>query len=279
MGLLGYQTQYSLSPTIHNACFRDLGLNLAYLNFDLEGHSLATFFDSFIALGGRYLNVTKPYKNTVASLVGLGPGTYNTLTYDVEQKRWAGTSTDGVGFLKSWERFDINFVDLTSVIIFGFGGSVQSILDELGKVSDVRNKQIFIVVRQPDKAKKEWLLLKESQILNVIFVAWSIQGVNSFSTLIGLSPLVIQGSSAPSQGDRLEQFSFLIQGRRGYLIDLIYDHPSQIYFEAMNSGWSVQDGMTMLIEQARASQKFWWGKSASYEIIYKAIKDTGRLLA
>jgi hypothetical protein len=59
------------------------------------------------------------------------------------------------------------------------------------------------------------------------------------------------------------------------LIDIIYDQPSEIYFEAIRLGLNCLDGMPMLIEQARLSQFLWWKKSASYDDMLFAIKNSG----
>jgi shikimate 5-dehydrogenase len=75
----------------------------------------------------------------------------------------------------------------------------------------------------------------------------------------------------------LKEFTGALSEYQGSLVDLIYDKPSALYFTALHRGIKAQDGLPMLIEQARLSQKLWWGKSASYEDLALAIKNTGKL--
>jgi shikimate 5-dehydrogenase len=53
---------------------------------------------------------------------------------------------------------------------------------------------------------------------------------------------------------------------------MIYSNPSKLYYAALNQDLLALDGEAMLIEQARASQKIWWGKSASYEDMVQALR-------
>ena len=63
-----------------------------------------------------------------------------------------------------------------------------------------------------------------------------------------------------------------LHGFSGFVCDLVYSNPSKIYFAALNANLNAIDGEPMLIEQARASQKLWWKKSASYEEMLLALR-------
>ena len=70
---------------------------------------------------------------------------------------------------------------------------------------------------------------------------------------------MIQAASAPANGSDMREFIAPFASFVGIFADLIYDHPSALYFDALNRGLKCQDGLAMLIEQARLSQEIWWG--------------------
>jgi len=97
-GILGRRIGYSLSPRVHNRAFEALGLDKAYLAFDLDDPEPLLANAERLGLVG--LSVTIPYKETVARLADrLDPvaaeiGAVNTLLRAADGS-WAGCNTDG----------------------------------------------------------------------------------------------------------------------------------------------------------------------------------------
>jgi hypothetical protein len=104
VGVLGDPVRHSLSPAMHNAALRQLGLDWVYLALPTPAASLAPVLEGLEALGCRGLNVTIPHKQAVAALCReLSPlaqrlGAVNTLVPH-RQGGWFGTNTDVEGFL------------------------------------------------------------------------------------------------------------------------------------------------------------------------------------
>ncbi|HEY8486972.1 MAG TPA: hypothetical protein VIL11_06210, partial [Limnochordales bacterium] len=69
VGLLGYPATYSLSPAMHNAAFRALGLAWVYTLFPVPPPLLAQAVAGLRALGLAGANVTIPHKQAVLELV------------------------------------------------------------------------------------------------------------------------------------------------------------------------------------------------------------------
>lgn len=274
VGLIGNGTHYTLSPAIHNASIRELTLNYVYVNFDIHAQDIEAFLRGFIACGGRYLNVTKPFKSIIPKMLGLDPiRSVNTLKYDDASKRWHGCSTDGAGFMRGLRNLAGNQYEPSTILIFGCGGAAESVLTAMSCDERFNKKSFAIVARRKDVFDQ---LASSFKDLNVTYIPWNAADLEAYFANCGLNPLVIQASSAPQSGDSMAEFLNVIRASRGVFIDLIYDRPSQLYFEAMNQNWLVQDGLPMLVEQARLSQEFWWGKAGSYDCIFRALKDTGR---
>jgi shikimate dehydrogenase len=63
--IIGDPVEHSLSPTMHNAAFDVLGLNLVYVAFNVKPNELESAVLGAKVLGIRGLNVTMPHKNAV----------------------------------------------------------------------------------------------------------------------------------------------------------------------------------------------------------------------
>ena len=64
-GVIGDPIGHSLSPLIHNAAFRELNLNKAYLPFRVPPESIEEFIDDAPGMGIRGLSVTIPHKEAI----------------------------------------------------------------------------------------------------------------------------------------------------------------------------------------------------------------------
>ena len=65
-GVIGHPIGHSLSPLVHNLCFRELGLNKTYVPFLVPPKYLTPFLQGLQAAQVRGLSVTIPHKEEVA---------------------------------------------------------------------------------------------------------------------------------------------------------------------------------------------------------------------
>ena len=68
-GLIGDPVEHSMSPVMHNAAFRELGLNYLYVPFRVKKEELGKAIDGMRALNIRGLNITIPHKVAVIPLL------------------------------------------------------------------------------------------------------------------------------------------------------------------------------------------------------------------
>ena len=68
LGLLGNPVRHSLSPVMHNAALKTMGLNWRYLALPCESESLEPVLQGLRAVGCHGLNVTIPHKQAIAAL-------------------------------------------------------------------------------------------------------------------------------------------------------------------------------------------------------------------
>ncbi len=107
LGVIGHPIKHSMSPVMHNAVFRKLGLDLTYDSFDVETKDLEGFIDGCKEGNFIGLNVTIPHKVEImkyvddlseeASLIGA----VNTIMNPDGILR--GYNTDAGGFLQGPE--------------------------------------------------------------------------------------------------------------------------------------------------------------------------------
>ena len=138
-GILGRPVTHSLSPAMHNAAFRELGLNAVYVAFPVT--DLAQAVAGLRGLNIQGVSVTIPFKEEIIPLINeLDPqaariGAVNTIVN--RDGRLAGYNTDWLGALHALKAK----TSLTGehVLILGAGGASRAIafgvLEEGGRVT------------------------------------------------------------------------------------------------------------------------------------------------
>ena len=136
-GLIGSPVGHSGSPAMYNYSFQRLGIDSAYLAWDIKEDQVADFIKAVKTLDIKGFNITMPCKTETAKLVDeLSPaaqviGAVNTVV--VEEGKLTGHITDGVGFIRNLEDHGVTIKD-KKVVLLGGGGAgtaifVQSVLD------------------------------------------------------------------------------------------------------------------------------------------------------
>lgn len=141
--LLGSPSSHSISPMMHNAAFRSLGLDYCYLAFDVNEQALPDAVCGLKALGARGFNLTMPDKTRMVSLCDhLSPaariiGAVNTVVND--NGILTGHNTDGVGYMRSVKEAGHTIIG-KKMTLLGAGGAatailVQAALDGVSEIS------------------------------------------------------------------------------------------------------------------------------------------------
>jgi shikimate dehydrogenase len=262
LGILGENISYSLSPLIHNFSAKLLSLDFQYNIYDIKKDDLPQFLQHFESDHGVGLNITTPYKEERTNLVNTNLQAINTLF--LKQGSWTGLSTDAQGFFNGIKHINLNIESFDKIVIIGHGGVVRSLIEGIDSLK-LRSK-VSVYCRNPNKQS----LIKSSQPKPSVNQLTT-ENIKTMVETSSTKTIVIQATSAPLRGDDLSWLVESFQGYQGTFVDLVYKTPSQIYHHLKKIGNPCQDGLPMLIEQARLSQKIWWGESAPYEKILNAI--------
>jgi 3-dehydroquinate dehydratase/shikimate dehydrogenase len=129
-GILGGGIGYSLSPRVHNRVFRELGLDRAYLAFDLSDPEPVLADPGRLGIAG--LSVTIPHKEAAARHAAVLDeaareiGAVNTLVRD--GGRWSGSNTDGPAVAGILERRLANGDAAEArILVLGAGGAARAV--------------------------------------------------------------------------------------------------------------------------------------------------------
>ena len=164
IGLLATPIRHSMSPTMHNNAFAMLGLNYAYLAFEVGQKELPSAVQAIRTLEMRGANISMPNKQAILPLLDdLAPaaklaGAVNTVVND--HGKLTGYTTDGIGFMQALAAENIDLRG-EKMVLAGAGGAgtpiaIQAALDGV--------KDIVIVNRATDPQYHQ--ALKNVKIIN-----------------------------------------------------------------------------------------------------------------
>ena len=153
IGLIAYPIRHSNSPRMHNEAFAKLGLDYAYIAFEVDNDTLEDTIKGFKAMKVRGWNVSMPNKTVVHKYLDhLAPaakicGAVNTVVND--NGVLTGHITDGIGFMMALKDANIDVID-RKITIVGAGGAgtaiaVQAALDGVMEISIFNHRDDYWV--------------------------------------------------------------------------------------------------------------------------------------
>lgn len=149
--LIGTPIGHSGSPAMYNYSFQKLGIDSAYVAFDISIEKVKGTIAAFRTLNIKGANVTMPCKNEVAKYMDeLSPaarlvGAVNTIVND--GGKLTGNITDGVGFVRNLKEHGVDIKN-KKITILGAGGAataiqVQCALDGAKEINTFNIKDDF----------------------------------------------------------------------------------------------------------------------------------------
>ena len=151
IGLIATPIRHSSSPRMHNEAFAKLGLDYAYLAFEVGNEELEDTIKGFRAMKVRGSNVSMPNKTVVhkyldkLSDAAQMCGAVNTIVND--DGVLTGHITDGIGYMSGLKDAGIDIIGKKMTIV-GAGGAataiqVQAALDGVKELSIFNRKDEF----------------------------------------------------------------------------------------------------------------------------------------
>lgn len=161
IGLIAKPIRHSKSPMMHNTAFEALGLDYAYLVFEVDNDNLEESVRGLKALGVRGFNVSMPNKGPIMQyldeILPAGELCQAVNTVVNENGRLIGTSTDGLGFMMACEDNNMPIIG-KKITLLGAGGAATAIamqagLDGVAEIS-IFNKDDEFFFRAEENAAK-----------------------------------------------------------------------------------------------------------------------------
>jgi len=268
--LVGDPVEQSLSPAMHNAAFRALGLNYAYIALRVPKPMLADAIAGVRTLGIAGFNVTIPHKIGIirlldeldesASLVGA----VNTVKEN--QGKLIGFNTDGEGALRALEG-KIGSFKGKEVVLLGAGGAARAIAFSLARAG----ARLTIANRTVPKARALASAIEQKLGVNVEVASLGraelIKALKNAGVLINATSVGMY----PRTDKTLVSASMMHRGLVVY--DIVYEPlRTKLLQEARRAGVKTIDGLEMLLHQGALAFEIWTGKRAPIKIMRAAAK-------
>lgn len=267
-GLFASPSAHSVSPIIHNNAFKKLGLNYAYLSFEVNKDNLKDAVKSIKTLKMRGVNLSMPNKKEVIQYLDEISETaklsqsVNTIVNDNGILK--GYSTDGKGFFKSLEEEEI-FVKNKNITILGTGGASISIISQ-AVFESVEN--IFVFKRDKNWEEQKKILDNISDKTNCKIELYSLEDKNILKRKIEESILLINATNVGMKENisLIEDKSFF---RKDLIVsDIIYNPTKTKLLQiAEKEGCKIVNGIGMLLYQGALSFELWTDKKMPVEYI------------
>lgn len=246
---------------MHNALFKELGINAAYLPYAPEPENFADAIKGFRAMKFRGANVTIPYKTQFIDAATGEPRLIDELspisrfTSSVNTLYWkdgivggtlCGTTTDPYGCIRNLEEHGVDPSN-TTVALLGNGGAAKAIAYTLIE----QHNKLTIVCRSREKGEALAKGLGEG-VQVVTFSEFADVSANNKiiinATSVGMSP---NDNESPLPAECLHSDQVVC--------DIVYTPPrTKLLQMAEAKGCKVVTGEGMLVHQGLESFKKWF---------------------
>lgn len=275
IGLIAYPIRHSSSPKMHNEAFAKLGLDYAYLAFEVDNSTLEDTIKGFRAMKVRGSNVSMPNKTVVHKYLDkLSPaakmcGAVNTIVND--NGVLTGHITDGIGYMTALKDAGIDVIGKKMTIV-GAGGAataieIQAALDGVGEISIFNMKDTFW-----ERAEKTIKEINENTKCKATL--YDLADLDSLKREIASSYLF---TNATGMGMKPLEGQTYIPDKSFFRSDLIVSDvvyspkETAMLTMAKEVGCKTTNGLGMMLYQGAAAFEMWTGKAMPIEHIKEVL--------
>ncbi|MCF7845621.1 MAG: shikimate dehydrogenase [Candidatus Peribacteraceae bacterium] len=257
-GILAYPAGHSLSPAMHSAAFRELGIEATYDFFEIPPEELESFFQNEVRTGKiDGLSVSIPHKVEVIKFLdevtdaAKKIGAINTVYW--QDEKLMGDNTDWLGFLNSFE----DPIETKKVVVLGGGGAARAIVFALLE----QNCEVTVITREAWEYEG---IQKDFAVATDLITNLDQHNPN---ILINATPLGMQGKFA---GQSFVDPKFF-DNHKPLVFDIVYNpRETKLLSDAKKSGCKTIEGLQMLVNQAVYQFEKFTGKPVTFETMWEA---------
>ncbi len=280
VSLLATPIRHSLSPKMHNEAYAKLGLDYAYLAFEVGTEQLADAVQGIRALGIRGSNVSMPNKEAILPLLDdLSPaaelvGAVNTVVNKDGKGHLVGHITDGIGALRALADEGVS-VKNKIITLAGVGGAGKAIAVQLAFDGA---KEVRLFNRQATRLSSvQKLVTKLNQLIRTKVTLQDLEDQTAFKEAIRESHLFIDATSVGMKP--LENLSLITDPEliRPDLVvfDIVYS-PAEtklLAFARQHGAQKVINGLGMVLYQGAEAFKLITGQDMPVDAIKPLLGD------
>lgn len=271
-GVIGNPVEHSLSPAIHNAGFKNLGINCVYLAWKVE--VIGDAIKGLRALGNfRGASVTIPHKVSVMPFLdhiestAQRIGAVNTIV--AEKGRLIGYNTDATGAVRALREGGVA-LNGRHIVMLGSGGAARAIACALAEESGVDRLTLLGVddneraALARDVRSMAGFAVYDSQLDEVhLRTILPTAQVLIHCTPVGMSPEVDATSVPPS----------LLHSKLA-VMDIVYNpRETTLLKDAKRAGCRVIHGLEMFLHQAAAQFELWTNQPAPSAVMRAVLES------
>lgn len=262
--VLGSPIEYSLSPVLHAAAYRELGLDWTYTAHQVEEDGLADFVAG-LGPGWAGLSLTMPLKRAAVRVCEhLSPaarvvGGVNTIVFAADGTL-QGDNTDVPGLVNALAEAGVTRLAAASVI--GGGATAASAIAALAQICD---GPVEAFVRSPERAGA-LLVVAEALDVDLRLRPWTEVGDG-----LG-APLVL----ATTPGGTTDAIAAEVPAHPGMLFDVAYQPwPTALADRWAGVGGQVVSGLELLVHQAVLQLELMTGSPVPRYDVVLAMRNAG----
>jgi shikimate dehydrogenase len=271
-GIFGDPIGHTLSPAMHNAAFKAIGLNAVYVPFHIKADSkgaLKTAVEAIRAMNMLGVNVTIPHKERVFKFLdevdehAIDIGAVNTIVN--RDGRLFGYNTDGAGYLLSLRK-DTGFKPTGKrVVIIGAGGAARSIL-----YSILGLKPVSVVLANRTVKRADSLANEFARKFSVTVETTDLERA-AMEKALSSADLVVNTTSIGMMGKGELGLPLKALPSKAVVSDIVYRPlKTGLIKDAEKRGLKIHTGLGMLVRQGAIGFELWTSKKAPVSIMEKA---------
>jgi len=273
VGLFGHPVHHTFSPTMHNAAFEALGMDMVYLPFDVRPSDLLRAVAGLAALGIRGVNVTIPHKEAVLPLVdelseeAALIGSVNTIR--VHEGRLYGHNTDAWGFEAALRRACGAGLAGRRLFVLGAGGASRAVCFQAAL-----SGAVGIAIADVDERRARALAAAVAPRFPACRVEPCAVTDTDFRERLRAADLLVNATPMGMKpGDALPvDPAWLAPGTLVY--DLIYNPlETRLLREARARGLEALNGIGMLVLQGARSFEIFTGVAPPVDVMFRVLEE------
>ncbi|WP_265458062.1 shikimate dehydrogenase [Enterococcus sp. HY326] len=280
ISLIATPIRHSLSPKMHNEAFAKLGLDYAYLAFEVGNQELADAVKGIRALGIRGSNVSMPNKQAILPLLDeLSPaaqlvGAVNTVVNQDGKGHLVGHITDGTGAMRALKEEGVSVKD--QIITMTGGGGAGTAIAIQAALDGVKELRIFNI-KDPSYANAQETVDKINQHTDCLATLTDLADQEAFKKSIAESSIYIDGTGVGMKP--LENLSLINDPEmiRPDLVvfDVVYSprETKLLKFAKEHGAKKAINGLGMMLYQGAEAFKLFTGEEMPVDYIKAVLFD------